>query len=272
MNTTLDPYKIMGLSKSFSYQDLKSQFKKLVLKYHPDKTIDITSTSMFQTLSHCYKVLLHDLKKRELEKPHHELKQGSIDFLKSQSPTQNIHLPQADNHRKFDVEKFNKVFDKTRLGDLADDGYEQWMNDPSSFDRKNNMGLIKYEEPSPLLGGTNSELYYELGVDKISDFSSAQLSNRSLNYMDYRIAHTTQTLVDESTIDPRKQYKTVKDLEHDRSNLSFEMSPYDVKKIHEKQMLNLGKEENRKRKIEEKDSFIEHQFNKINSLGISFYK
>jgi len=60
-----DYYKILGVSKNASDQDLKKTYRKLALKYHPDKNKgDKTAEEKFKEVSEAYAVL-SDPKKRK---------------------------------------------------------------------------------------------------------------------------------------------------------------------------------------------------------------
>ena len=53
-----DYYEILGISKSASKDEIKKAYRKLALKYHPDKTKgDKTSEDKFKEASEAYHVL-----------------------------------------------------------------------------------------------------------------------------------------------------------------------------------------------------------------------
>lgn len=60
-----DYYKILGVSKNASQDDIKQTFRKLAVKYHPDKTKgDKTSEAKFKEISEAYEVI-GDAEKRK---------------------------------------------------------------------------------------------------------------------------------------------------------------------------------------------------------------
>jgi DnaJ-class molecular chaperone len=140
----VDPYKVLGVNKNFTMEELKSNFKKLVMKHHPDRTQDIQSLPVFQVLSGCYKLLMKDLEIRKAEKPHINLKNTSHSFIEQQTQQQFQNRELVPPNKKFNIEKFNQVFSSVKVKDQGDDGYESWMNNPSSYDSKHNRALIKY--------------------------------------------------------------------------------------------------------------------------------
>lgn len=266
----VNPFKVFNLPQNFTFEQLKARFKELVLKHHPDRNnIDsVKTTPMFQIISGCYKMLLNELELREREKAPHELRNGSRTFVQQQEqrPYENVNFGGVAAKKKFDLERFNKIFNELRIKDELDDGYERWMSDPSSFDKKHNRALIKYQEPEPLVGSKAMGNFYELGQSKVDDFSGTNMTARNLNYMDYRVAYTTHTLVDESVIDPRRQYKSVNDIEADRANVSFTMSQADLQKLHMQKQKQEAIEKQRLANLARRDEQIVQQWTRANKM------
>lgn len=59
-----DFYEILGLNKTASSDEIKKAYRKLALKYHPDKNKAKDATEKFQEASHAYEVL-SDTQKRQ---------------------------------------------------------------------------------------------------------------------------------------------------------------------------------------------------------------
>ena len=51
-----DYYKILGVSKDANSADLKKAYRKLALKYHPDKNKSSEATEKFKDISEAYEV------------------------------------------------------------------------------------------------------------------------------------------------------------------------------------------------------------------------
>ena len=60
-----DYYNILGVNKSSNKEEIKTAYKKLALKYHPDKNIDNKeqAENKFKEISEAYEVLSDDEKK-----------------------------------------------------------------------------------------------------------------------------------------------------------------------------------------------------------------
>lgn len=74
-----DYYKILGISKNANEDDIKKAYRKLALKYHPDKNKAPGAEERFKEVAEAYEVL-SDKRKREIFDQYGEegLKVGSI--------------------------------------------------------------------------------------------------------------------------------------------------------------------------------------------------
>ncbi|KAH7703706.1 CRE-DNJ-13 protein [Aphelenchoides avenae] len=52
-----DYYNILGLSKGASYEEIKKAYKKMALKYHPDKNKDPGAEAKFKEVAEAYGIL-----------------------------------------------------------------------------------------------------------------------------------------------------------------------------------------------------------------------
>ena len=60
-----DYYQILGVSKSANEKQIKKAYRKLALKYHPDKNKAPDAEAKFKEISEAYEVL-SDPKKRKI--------------------------------------------------------------------------------------------------------------------------------------------------------------------------------------------------------------
>lgn len=60
-----DYYKILGISKTSTDDEIKKAYRKLALKYHPDKNKAANAEEQFKLVAEAYEVL-SDKKKREV--------------------------------------------------------------------------------------------------------------------------------------------------------------------------------------------------------------
>jgi len=65
MSSKRDYYEVLGVSKNSASDEIKSQYRKLALKFHPDKNKSPDSAEHFKEISEAYAVL-SDLEKRKI--------------------------------------------------------------------------------------------------------------------------------------------------------------------------------------------------------------
>ncbi|PJC69929.1 MAG: molecular chaperone DnaJ, partial [Candidatus Tagabacteria bacterium CG_4_8_14_3_um_filter_41_8] len=64
--TTRDYYQILGISRNASKEDIKKAYRKLALKYHPDKSGG--SEEKFKEINEAYHILIDDVKRAEYDR------------------------------------------------------------------------------------------------------------------------------------------------------------------------------------------------------------
>lgn len=265
MSVTLDKKSILALFElphNYNAVQLKNAYKKLVLKYHPDKTM-LTEAPMFQMLSNCYKTLSEDLKTRMSQREFHDLKADFHANRQDPQPTQNVKptSTSAQNSRKFDSKVFNKLFDQHKIKDVHEDGYSDWMRNPESFKEKSKHAVVVYKEPQPLVA--NDIAYYDLGVDKVKDHSAHD--GTPLQYSDYRLAHTTEKIIDTDVVKPRKEYRNFQELQVDRSKVQHVMTQSELEEYMQRKHEMEAQELARRQRQEKYDEQISSQYQKINN-------
>ncbi|MGM0771189.1 MAG: molecular chaperone DnaJ [Halobacteriota archaeon] len=68
MSTTRDYYEILGISKEASENDIKKAYRKLAMKYHPDKNKDEGAEDKFKEISEAYAVLSDSEKRAQYDR------------------------------------------------------------------------------------------------------------------------------------------------------------------------------------------------------------
>lgn len=288
MDAKVDPYKVLGVSPNYTLEELKTAYKQMAMKVHPDKG---GSEYLFKLVTYCYKLLSAEYRKKTADKQFHELK-NEFKTVK-EKPKQNINIP---SNTSFDVDKFNRVFEENKIETPTDTGYGDFLkstkdkpepkklfteksfsNDAfnKQFEKKTNIEsdnkfIVKFKEPEPILA-TKKIAFTELGTENIDDYSGENTSKKQLNFMDVRVALTTSRIIDPKAVEQRKQYKTIKDLEADRGNISYIPSQDEIEYMERKKQMEILNEKKRIENLQKTDKQYEEQFNRLHKLMLGRY-
>ena len=73
-------YKILDLEKDASHKEIKQAYRKLSLKYHPDRNKNIDAGKRFNEITHAYQILKLEQKKNNAT--HHDVETAQTEFWK----------------------------------------------------------------------------------------------------------------------------------------------------------------------------------------------
>ncbi|UJR20390.1 hypothetical protein I4U23_023521 [Adineta vaga] len=115
--TAKDYYQILGVKRNVSEREIKRQFHKLALKYHPDKNKDPDAATRFQTMTEAYDVLSDSNKRQLYDSQGHESfqsyrKHGENDYSKFVFDTDKI-LKEFDESISQIKHQFQKMYSET---------------------------------------------------------------------------------------------------------------------------------------------------------------
>ena len=114
----MDYYQILGVSENFTRDELKSSYKKLALKYHPDRNPNNKKAeNMFQKISEAYDVLKNPTKRTEYDKKRHKLNKNfnensSVKNSKNENINENRENTQKFDEFLFTPDNFKNMFEK----------------------------------------------------------------------------------------------------------------------------------------------------------------
>lgn len=291
----VDAYKMLELQPNFTLEDLRNNYKRIALRVHPDK--EGGSEYIFKLVTDCYKSLLAELKLKQSDKQYSELKSSFNEYAETQSQRQYqnpaMQTPEinANIGKRFSITRFNQVFEENREENIHDTGYKQWMESQEVQDApkiKNNISnekfntyfekyassqtdpkhkiLARYKEPEALMM-VKKIGFTELGQESVDDFSGDNKSLKHLNYMDYKLAHTTTRIVDPNLV-KRREYNNLDDIERDRANIK-QLTPRELAYIEKKKKAEEVKEQRRQQTQNHMDLKSAEQFQKLHKLMLS---
>lgn len=284
----IDALKLFQLPKKYTFEQLKMSYKKLAMRTHPDRQGG--NKDKFQLVTKCYFLLLEKLKTEEQDKQYSELRKGSNDFLKQQASNPHLKKMSKDN---FNLRQFNKVFEENKLYDPNDEGYDNWLKteednnvqQPEIFSDKFNIDvfnnsfnnyksqtsteIVEYKEPQAMIS-CNKMNYIELGGENKGDFSNISDKSKDLMYCDLKAAYTTKSnLINPNSV-KYKTYKNVDELEKDRSNISYDMTPEQLREYEYMKSQDEIREQQRLDRLRRNDDITAQQYLKVHQSMLGY--
>lgn len=280
-NVQLDPYEIFQLEPDCTIEDIKKIYKKLVIKFHPDKS-GYDSSEEYKTIQKAY-ALLMSIKNDELQ--FIQKQNQTIESKQNERSDLEQHLDRVNyqfepsSGSNFNTTKFNAMFDQNKFVDESDRGYNDWLKDDSNFSnnapkisskekfnesfeqyiqqQSASKQIIEYIDPDTLISTTTN--YGELGAD-VNDFTNHG------KYTDLKKAYTDTTL-HPGVVKSRGEYSTVEQLKAARNGplvLNDQEREYlERKRVQEEQL-----ENSRRNKMREHDDLIEKHYARLHGRAI----
>ncbi len=294
---SIDPYRMFNLSKNYTLEELRKQYKRLAIQVHPDKTGG--SDYLFQQCYAAYKFLVKEFEKRKVDRPFNELRSESKSYIDTQQ--QQRTREGGGSKPKFNIASFNRIFEDNRMEDVNQShGYGRWMATSSQeredFQQKNTVGKYTHEgfnrafdsqvplsksqtslirrAADPVAAASTSEKTdcEELGLTRITDFGD-RLTNRGISYADYKRAHSTHRLVDPHMLEAVTERShsvsvdnAMRRMEAERERVAYVMNDRDRRKYEKQKIAMERKEQGRLHEIKRRDELIEQNFNRMQRL------
>lgn len=263
----IDPYKVLHLNKKFTLEELKSSYKREVLRHHPDKSMRIDTTPQFQILTACYKMLLNEHNQRTGLREFHELKAGYEKEKQTHRPQNSTPIPAG----KFNAARFNEDFEKHKFKDsVVEDGYNDWIKSTVRGEtvikpKVDPHAMTRYREPLPF--STGGAAYYPLGQNKLDDYSGENIHAKDLHFMDFKLAHSTERIIDPDKVKRRKEFRNVQELEAYReAQTRRPVTEADIARQKRHEIAKQRKEEERMARLNEYNRLIDEFHSKTQHL------
>jgi curved DNA-binding protein CbpA len=295
-----NPFKILNISYEASESEVKNAYKKLALKFHPDKTeLDKNVASHhFKQITKAYIYLMKKFGELKNVKTQEDIRMDARNYFEGRengrgNRSEEGNMIEADRmsigeSKNFDVNRFNKIFEENRMESVFDKGYggkwdEDEVDESSVFNSKftldifnkvfeNNKEskkynkpqgqLIKRPEPEALTSGRLT--FTEIGLDGMEDFSSGL--NSTIGFEDYKAAYTYRSKIEKPEVN-RKEYRNVKELEADRSREQI-LSREEREELDNYKKWQDEREMNRMLNVKKEEEYLEKYNSQINRLFI----
>jgi len=242
---------------------------------------------------------LEKYKLRQSDKTYNDLREGSKHYMNHQQSSESSQVPIAGSNetldkKNFNAKLFNKLYEQHKLWDPNDDGYQDWMSstqdeaDPTPlFSKKFNVDvfnntftdmkvksstnqIVKHDSPSALVSFSNGFSDID-NTNQVDDFSRPlEGATKGIAYTDLKTAYTSKgNLIDPNSVD-YKEYKSVDELKRDRSNISFIMTP---EQLREQEILK-GREDEKERirqqRIQQRDMMVGQTYSKAHQVMLGY--
>ena len=177
-NEKIDLYKLLNVNKTSTKEEIRKNFRKLVLIIHPDKNPnDPKASEKFRNLNNAYKILMNDEKRKIYDETgeYDENEDGTIDI----DNTYNYYREIYPRLKIEDIENFSI---KYRESDMEKEDLINFYND-------NNGDITLLLEAIPLSRNNDVERFIKIYEDlikkkKIKKFDLFIKSKRNIKLLD----------------------------------------------------------------------------------------
>lgn len=153
VDATEDYYKLLGIEKTATEQEIKKAFRSLARQYHPDKNKDEGAEEQFRKIAEAYEVLADENQRKKYDQFGHTGK-GFGGF--------------KEGFGNFDFSSFFKQFDET-FSQFAS-GFQSRKRDREDRKRKNEGGRFKFNL---------DDLFSDMDFDEFNFFAKPKKSDDS---------------------------------------------------------------------------------------------
>ena len=261
-----DPYKILQVNYTADLDTIRQAFRKQALIHHPDRG---GNPFHFDLCKRAYNDIY---KYKTLQQQQLNKESRTINNLKTERNKQKL-APQLNASQQKSIHRnFNKIFQNIKVETVNDIGYGHLMEKSSkarddnptltSAQKFKKQQLVIYQEPEAL--STLTDNYEVLGEDNIKDYGNR--ANNGMQYTDYIKAHSDSNISELANLENVKnktKYKSIDQLQNERSNITYEMSPQELHKYQMRKKQELETEERRKMQFFQHKQNIARKFNQI---------
>lgn len=202
--------------------------------------------------------------------------------------------------KSFNRELFNKLYEQNKLWDPNDDGYDDWLRKgevdessraPPVFSKSFNLSvfnstfedwkeqqaaslaangqLVRADQPPMELIKTGVGYSTLDGSQPIADFTKS-MDQPGLQYTDLKFAYSGGCgFINPKDVDRRTEYRSIDELERERSRITYTMSPEDMAREEAKARMLAQDEEQRRARLRQHAELVTSHYTNVhqNVLG-----
>lgn len=270
----MDPHQVLMVAPGqFTVAQLKNNYRTLAGRLHPSvcslppKEADV----VMRRLTLCYKRLMDETAPQR----HAARKGAENDGRGVAAPPP----PPPDNKRmtelakNMDMERFNRVFEETRVRDAHNAGYQSWLTradlPPEDVERVCDSQTLA--EPDPVSFMSSRDLgFSDIGVTSVDNFGNPVTRYNAMQFTDLRDAHSERhNLMNSRMVRnfTEKPVRSVDDFKAERSDAkSVQLTP-EERAMHERlRLLEQQKDAERRAAVREQDKLMSRQFDRSRAL------
>lgn len=120
-----DYYKILGISRQASFQDIKSAYRAMSIKWHPDKNPNSDVTSIIQDINEAY-AILKDEEKRERYNKEYDVFFGQISISSFEQSASSTKGYEYDYNVQDDTLREDIAYARQYAKDLVDEFFKSF--------------------------------------------------------------------------------------------------------------------------------------------------
>jgi len=279
-------FRLFELSRNFTLKELKKRYVVLSRLTHPDKQGG--SDEKFDLVTKHYMYLL-EYYKRNNESRKYETK-ASINSLVEKKKSNRVNqddtfsktslkVGQGDN---FDINSFNRVFEKNALYDPNHEGYSAWLNTTNELSNNNNLPkpttkgafISNFDKERQKLERSivpaNINTVQSINQNSMSTMNliddTSNFSISDAGAMDLKEVYSSGLINVSTSIHHKPTFKSQREYEQYRSSKMTPLNQQEKLEIEQQELRFKEKEKHRLNKLAERDAAISEHYMKIQGL------